>query len=68
MEVDEFICQIHLAQKEYFKKVYYRVDLFFLFDFQKTRILWLYENKYILENEYKVILDELENKRLIDGE
>ena len=68
MEVDEFICQIHLAQKEYFKKVYYRVDPILPFDFQKTRILWLYENKYILENEYKVILDELENKRLIDGE
>jgi uncharacterized membrane protein len=67
-EVDKFINQIHLEQKEFFKKNYYRIDAVLPFDVQKNRILWLYENKYIAENEYKAILKELENKRLIDGE
>lgn len=67
-EVDNFISQIHLDQKEFFKKTYYRIDPVLPFDVQKSRILWLYENKYIAEKEYRTILNELENKKLIDGE
>lgn len=67
-EVDAFIGEIHSEQRNFYKNMYYRIDPILPFETQKNRVLWLYENNHINENQYKTILKELENKRIIDGE
>ncbi|GEN74687.1 hypothetical protein [Chryseobacterium hagamense] len=66
-EVDAFITHIKEHKKQFFLKEYYRVDNLIPAHTQISRIHWLYEMKYISESDAKFIIDELENRRIIEG-
>ncbi len=66
-EVDLFISEIKESKKNYFLKVYYKVDNLIPIPIQISRIHWLYENKYITERDAKFIIEQLESKRIIEG-
>ncbi|SIT01344.1 hypothetical protein SAMN05421789_11717 [Kaistella chaponensis] len=65
--VDDFISKIYEAKKNFLVKQYYKIDDLLPLDTQKFRIQWLYENKYISEEETKFILEEIETQRIIKG-
>ncbi|MFC7347124.1 hypothetical protein ACFQO9_10390 [Chryseobacterium zhengzhouense] len=67
IEVDSFISKIKESKKNYYLKTYYKVDNLIPVQVQIGRIHWLYENKYISESDAQFIIDELENKRIIEG-
>lgn len=67
-EVDLYIKTILKSQKQYFRNKYFKVDPVLPFHTQKERVLWLYDKEFITENEYIIVLEELEAKRAIDGE
>jgi len=67
IEVDSFISKIKESKKNYYLKTYYKVDNLIPVQVQIGRIHWLYENKYISESDAEFIIDELENKRIIEG-
>ncbi len=66
-EVDSFIFKIKESKKNYFLKIYYKVDNLIPVHIQMSRIHWLYENKYITESDAKFIIEQLESKRIIEG-
>lgn len=66
--VDKFLKEIKEAKKQFYIKEYFKIDNLLPFEVQKQRIHWLYENKYITEKDAKFILEELETKRIINGE
>ncbi|MCJ8153484.1 hypothetical protein MKJ01_06865 [Chryseobacterium sp. SSA4.19] len=66
-EVDSFISKIKESKKEYFLKIYYKVDNLIPVHIQISRIHLLYENKYINESDAKFIIEQLETKRIIEG-
>ncbi|WP_394660116.1 hypothetical protein [uncultured Chryseobacterium sp.] len=66
-EVDRFISNIKESKKQFFLKEYYKVDNLIPVHTQISRIHWLYEMKYISESDARFIIDELENKRIIEG-
>ena len=66
--VDDFILQIKKAQEQYFKDKYFKIDPVIPIDIQKTRLLWLYDNQYINESEYRVVMEELEQRWLANGD
>lgn len=59
-EVDNFIEQIYKAKVNYFRKKYFLIDPVLPYHLQNERYIWLYTNKYIDENEYEVIKDDLD--------
>ena len=59
-EVDDFIEQIHHAKINYYRKKYFIVDPILPYDLQNERYIWLYTNKFIDENEYEVIKEDLD--------
>ncbi|WP_294296274.1 hypothetical protein [uncultured Chryseobacterium sp.] len=65
-EVDAFISDIKENKKQFFLKEYYRIDNLIPVHIQISRIHRLYEMKYISESDAKFIIDELENKRIIE--
>ena len=67
-EVDTFIAAIRTAKRSYFRKKYFRVDPVIPYYEQKSRLLWLYEEGYITLTEHEVVDQDLENKRVIDGD
>ena len=60
-EVDDFIKLIYKKQVEYYRKEYFLVDPILSYDEQYERYIWLYKNKYINENEFEVIKEDLDN-------
>lgn len=66
-DVDAFIAEIRKSKKEYYLREYYRVDNLIPIHTQIARIHWLYESKYITESDAQFIINELENKRIIEG-
>lgn len=66
-DVDSFILKIQEKKKDYYVKTYYKVDNLIPSSTQISRIHWLYENKYISENDAKFIISEIESKRIIEG-
>ncbi|MBD3725289.1 MAG: hypothetical protein IE891_11090 [Flavobacteriaceae bacterium] len=59
-EVDNFIQQIYEAKVNYFRRKYFLIDPVLPYHIQNERYIWLYTNKYIDENEYEVIKDDLD--------
>lgn len=59
-EVDRFISLVYQKQKDFFKRKYFIVDPVLPYNVQHERYLWLYTNKYINENEYEVIKEDLD--------
>ena len=66
-EVDLFIAEIKESKKNYFLKIYYKVDHLIPVHIQMSRIHWLYENTYITGSDAKFIIKQLESKRIIEG-
>lgn len=66
-DVDSFILKIQEKKKDYYVKTYYKVDNLIPSSTQISRIHWLYENKYISENDAKFIISEIKSKRIIEG-
>lgn len=60
LEVDKFIELVYKKQTEFFKKKYYRIDPVLPYNIQYERYIWLYTNKYINENEYELIKEDLD--------
>ncbi len=65
--VDAFIAEIKKAQQRYFKDKYFKIDPIIPPDIQESRLLWCYDNGYINESEYRVIMEELEHRLLTNG-
>lgn len=59
-EVDKFIELVYQKQIEFFRRKYFKIDPVLPYNFQYERYLWLYTNKYISENEYEVIKENLD--------
>ncbi len=60
-EVDAFIKLVYQSQTEFFRKKYFLIDPVLPYNVQFERFIWLYTNKYINENEYEVIKEELDH-------
>jgi hypothetical protein len=58
--VDNFIALVYKKQKDYFRKKYFLIDPILPYGVQNERYIWLYSNKYINENEYEVIKEDLD--------
>ncbi|MGO4904189.1 hypothetical protein [Flavobacterium sp. W20_MBD1_R3] len=59
-EVDAFIELVYQKQIEFFRKKYFLIDPVLPHNLQYERYIWLYSNKYINENEYEVIKEDLD--------
>ena len=59
-EVDQFIELVYKKQINYFRIKYFFVDPVLPYNVQYERYIWLYTNKYINENEYEVIKEDLD--------
>jgi hypothetical protein len=59
-EVDDFIRLIFTMQIEFFRKKYFLIDPVLPYNVQYERYIWLYSNKYINENEFEVIKEDLD--------
>ncbi|MDD2674739.1 MAG: hypothetical protein PHF81_07640 [Flavobacterium sp.] len=59
-EVDDFIELVYRKQIDFFRKKYFLIDHVLPYNLQYERYIWLYTNKYINENEYEVIKEDLD--------
>jgi hypothetical protein len=59
-EVDAFIELVYRKQIDFFRKKYFLIDPVLPYNLQYERYIWLYTNKYINENEYEVIKEDLD--------
>ena len=59
-EVDAFIKLVYQKQIEFFRRKYFLLDPVLPYNVQYERYLWLYNGKYINENEYEVIKADLD--------
>jgi hypothetical protein len=59
-EVDAFIDLIYKKQIDFFRHKYFLIDPILPYTVQYERYIWLYSNKYINENEYEVIKEDLD--------
>lgn len=59
-EVDQFIELVYQKQIDFFRRKYFIVDPILPYNVQYERYIWLYSNKYINENEYEVIKEDLD--------
>ncbi|POY38747.1 hypothetical protein C3L50_11455 [Flavobacterium alvei] len=60
LEVDRFIELVYKKQIEFYRKKYFIIDPILPYTVQYERYIWLYSNKYINENEYEVIKEDLD--------
>jgi hypothetical protein len=59
-EVDKFIGLVYQKQIEFFRRKYFIIDPVLPYNVQYERYIWLYTNKYINENEYEIIKEDLD--------
>ena len=59
-EIDKFIELVYKKQIEFFRRKYFLIDPILPYNVQYERYIWLYSNKYINENEYEVIKEDLD--------
>lgn len=59
-EVDAFIDLIYKKQIDFFRNKYFLIDPILPYNVQCERYIWLYSNKYINENEYEIIKEDLD--------
>ncbi|WP_144891801.1 MULTISPECIES: hypothetical protein [Flavobacterium] len=59
-EVDDYIELVYKKQIDFFRKKYFLIDPVLPYGVQNERYIWLYSNKYINENEYEVIKEDLD--------
>ncbi|MFV5696269.1 hypothetical protein ACM55G_12640 [Flavobacterium sp. LB3P122] len=60
LEIDKFIELVYKKQIEFFRRKYFLIDPILPYNVQYERYIWLYSNKYINENEYEVIKEDLD--------
>jgi hypothetical protein len=58
--VDNFIELVYKKQIDFFRKKYFIIDPILPYNVQYERYIWLYSNKYINENEYEIIKEDLD--------
>lgn len=61
LEVDQFIDLIYQKQIQFYRTKYFLIDPVLPYNIQCERFIWLYTNKYISDNEYEIIKDDLDN-------
>jgi hypothetical protein len=66
--VDQFIQKLQSTKTSYIRDKYMKIDRYTPRDILKSRFIWLKENQYISETEIEILMQELENRKLIDGE
>lgn len=66
VEIDNFIELIYAKQVEFFRKKYFYIDPILPYNIQFERYVWLYSNKFITENEYQVIKEDLDTYNNFD--
>jgi hypothetical protein len=59
-EIDNFIKLIFKMQIDFFRKKYLIIDPILPYNIQLDRYLWLYSNKYINQDEFEIIKEELD--------
>jgi hypothetical protein len=59
-EIDVFIKFLFEKRNGYFKNKYFLIDPVLPYNVQYERYIWLYSNKYINENEYEEIKEDLD--------
>lgn len=60
IEIDNFIELVYKKQIEFYRKKYFKIDPVLPYNIQYEQYIWLYSNKYINENEYEVIKEDLD--------
>ncbi len=60
IEVDQFVDSIYQKQINYFRTKYFLIDPILPYHTQHERYIWLYTNKYINDNEYEIIKEDLD--------
>lgn len=59
-EIDKFIELVYKKQIDFYRRKYFIIDPILPYNIQYERYIWLYTNKYINENEYEVIKEDLD--------
>ena len=67
-EVDQFIQELQRRKVNFLRKTYMVVDKFTPVDQLKNQFLWLKSSQYISDEEIEWLMEELENRRLMNGE
>nr|WP_315148894.1 hypothetical protein [uncultured Flavobacterium sp.] len=60
IEIDIFIKTLFEKRNAYFKNKYFLIDPILPYNAQYERYIWLYTNKYIDENEFEIIKEDLD--------
>jgi len=66
-KVDDFVETLKKHQKEYIRKKYMVIDELIPRETQEQTFYWLRERKFINRGELEIMLEDLENRRLIKG-
>jgi len=66
-EVDQFIQELKIKQREYIRNKYMQLDEFKSAEIQRNILIWLYESEYISRHELQELLDKLDKKVVIKG-
>lgn len=66
-KVNDFVKSLKYEQKEYIRKKYMLIDELIPHETQEQTFYWLYNKKFITRSELEIMLDNLDNRRLIEG-
>ncbi|MHA7109514.1 hypothetical protein ACRTDU_05260 [Sunxiuqinia elliptica] len=66
-EVDKFIESLRSKQREYIRKRYMKIDDLNNKENQEYTFRWLFESEFISRDELELMLNELENRKIIKG-
>ena len=67
-KVDEFIKELQSRKVTFLRDKVMKVDKYTPTDQLKSRFIWLRQNDYINDNELDILIEQLDNRKLIDGE
>lgn len=66
-EVDKFVESLRSKQREYIRKRYMKIDDLNNKENQEYTFRWLFESEFISRDELELMLNELENRKIIKG-
>lgn len=64
--VNAFINTLKANQKAYIRKKYMRIDHLLPLDQQEDTFYWLYEGDFISRTELEILMEELDNRRIME--
>ncbi len=65
-EVNQFLTELQSAQRIYIRKKYMRIDDFIPWENQEQNFYWLYKRNFISRNEMELLVEELDNRKIIN--